>query len=78
MRKVRVYGETTVCVWTTVEIKDGEELTEAEILGRATENFTGIHQLVGNGGCGDKLIGVDGDNTISADSMVDFLRVENY
>lgn len=78
MRKVRVYGETTVCVWTIVEIKDGEDLTEAEILDRATANFTGIHHLVGNGGCGDKLIGVDGDNTISADSMVDFFRVENY
>lgn len=78
MRKVRVYGETTVCVWTIVEIKDGEDLTEAEILDRATANFTGIHHLVGNGGCGEKLIGVDGDNTISADSMVDFFRVENY
>lgn len=78
MREVRVYGKATVTVGTVVKIEDGENLTEQEIINRAAANFTGIHQLVGNGGCGDKLIGVDGDDTIEAEAYADFVRVENY
>ena len=67
MKKVRVFGRPDVVVSTVVEVDD--DATPDEIFGAASASFQGISQLVGNGGCGDKMIGVNGpDDTIMADT----------
>lgn len=70
MKKVRVFGHVNVVVTTVVEVED--DATEDDILKAANNQFTGVHQLVGNGGV-DKMIGVDGDeDTIMVDESVEF------
>ncbi len=77
MKKYKVTGQLIVTVSTVVEVEDDEDLTEEEICERASNEFTGVQQLVGNGGCGDKMIGVDGkDDTIEADSWPEFNECE--
>lgn len=77
MKRYRVSGQVAVTVTTVVEVEDDEDLTEEEIIDRASAEFGGVQQLVGNGGCGDKLIGVDGeDDTIEADGWPDFNECE--
>ena len=71
MKKVRVFGHPEVVVSTVVEVED--DATPEEIFGAATAAFRGISQLVGNGGCGDKMIGVNGsDDTIMVDAEPTF------
>lgn len=73
MKKYRVFGHANVTVSVVVEVKDGVELSEEEILKKAQKKFNGIHAYLGNGGGGDKLIGVDGDTeTIAADEAAVF------
>lgn len=73
MKKIQVMGHLDVVVATVIEVEDNEKLSPEEIFDRATEQFTGVHQLCGNGGCGEKLIGVDGQyDSIMADSDVTF------
>ena len=72
MKKYRVFGNANITVSTIIEFPDNEELTAEEIFERACDTFEGISSFVGNGGT-DKLIGVCGeDDTIDADSVVDF------
>ena len=61
MAKFRVYGVVQVTVWTEVEAEDSESAKEV-----ADEYFGGVSGYCGNGGS-DKLIGVCGDDGISAD-----------
>ena len=69
--KYRVLGHVDVVVSTVIE--SDQELDEDEIFDKATREFGGISQLVGNGGCGDKLIGVNGpDDTIMVDESPTF------
>ena len=71
MKKVRVFGRLEVVVSTVIEVDDNA--TPDEIFGAATKAFRGISQLVGNGGCGDKMIGVNGsDDTIMVDAEPTF------
>lgn len=66
MKKVRVFGCPLVVVSTVVEVE--EDATLEEISKAATAAFRGISQLVGNGGFGDRMIGVNGpDDTIIVD-----------
>lgn len=66
MKKVRVFGCPLVVVSTVVEVEDNA--TSKEIIKAASAAFQGISQLVGNGGFGDKMIGVNGpDDTIIVD-----------
>lgn len=76
MKRYRVSGEMTITVTTVVEVEDDEELTEEEIIDRASNEFGGVQQLVGNGGFGDKMIGVDGEDTIDADGWPEFKECE--
>ena len=72
MKKIRVFGHTTVTVSTVITVRDGTELSEKEIRRRAKQKFGGIHAYLGNGG-DDKLIGVEDENeTIAADEAVVF------
>lgn len=69
--KYRVMGNVQVTISTVVESE--EKLTEDEIYEKASREFGGISQLVGNGGCGDRMIGVNGpDDTIIADEQPTF------
>ena len=69
--KYRVMGNVQVTISTVVESE--EKLTEDEIYEKASREFGGISQLVGNGGCGDRMIGVNGpDDTIIADEQPAF------
>lgn len=71
MKKVRVFGHVNVVVTTVVDVEDNA--SEEGILQAASKQFTGVHQLVGNGGCGDKMVGVYGpDDTIMVDESVEF------
>lgn len=71
MKKVRVFGRPEVVVSTVIEVED--DATPEEIFSAATAEFRGISQLVGNGGCGDKMIGVNGsDDTIMVDAEPTF------
>lgn len=71
MKKVRVFGRPEVVVSTVIEVDDNA--TPDEIFDAATKAFRGISQLVGNGGCGDKMIGVNGsDDTIMVDAEPTF------
>ncbi len=64
--KVRVFGHAEVVVSTVIEVEDNA--TPEEIFCAATKVFQGIDQFAGNGGDGDKLIGVNGaDDTIMVD-----------
>lgn len=60
MKKVRVFGCPLVVVSTVVEVED--DATSEEISKAATVAFQGISQLVGNGGFGDRMLGVNGPN----------------
>lgn len=71
MKKYRVFGHTTVAVSTVIKVPDDEELTEEEIYERASDTFGGISPFAGNGGF-DKVIGVSGSDSISADEEVEF------
>ncbi|WP_298028749.1 hypothetical protein [uncultured Dysosmobacter sp.] len=72
MKQITVFGHATVTVSVVINVRDGTELSEKEILSRARKKFGGIHSFYGNGG-DDKLIGVSGDGeTISADEEVVF------
>lgn len=77
MRKVRVFGHPEVVVSTVVEVED--DASPDEIFKAATASFHGISQLVGNGGFGDRLIGVNGPgDTIMIDAeptFDDFMEV---
>lgn len=67
MKKVRVFGRPEVIVSTVVEVPDDADADD--IFTAAEAAFKGIGQLVGNGGYGDKMIGVYGpDDTIIADA----------
>lgn len=69
--KYRVMGHVEVTISTVIESE--EKLTEEEIYDKATREFGGISQLVGNGGCGDRMIGVNGPHdTIMADEQPTF------
>lgn len=71
MKKVRVFGRPEVVVSTVVEVED--DASPEEIFKAATASFQGISQLVGNGGFGDRLIGVNGfDDTIMVDAEPTF------
>lgn len=71
MKKVRVFGHPEVVVSTVIEVEDGA--TPEEIFDAAKAAFQGISQLVGNGGFGDKMIGVNGsDDTIMVDAEPTF------
>lgn len=71
MRKVRVFGHPEVVVSTVVEVEDGA--SPEEIFEAATASFQGISQLIGNGGIGDRLIGVNGPgDTIMIDAEPTF------
>lgn len=66
MKKVRLFGCPVVVVSTVVEVED--DATSEEIVKAASAKFQGISQLVGNGGFGDRMIGVnDPDDTIIVD-----------
>ena len=70
MKKVRVFGNTSVTVSTIITVQD--DATDEEIMEAAEKHFQGISSFCGNGGM-DKLIGVNGeDDTISADEPVSF------
>lgn len=70
-KKYRVFGNVQVTISTVIESE--EKLTEEEIYDKATAEFQGISQFVGNGGCGDRLIGVNGSHdTIMADEQPTF------
>jgi len=70
-KMVRVFGHVDVVVSTVVWVEEGA--TPEAIFELATKEFKGISQLVGNGGCGDKLIGVNGpEDTIIADEAPTF------
>lgn len=43
MKKIRVFGHTTVTVSTVITVRDGTELSEKEIRRRAKQKFGGIH-----------------------------------
>lgn len=69
--KYRVMGNVEVTVSTVIESE--EKLSEEEIYEKASREFGGISQLVGNGGCGDRMIGVNGPHdTIMADEQPTF------
>lgn len=71
MRKVRVFGHPEIVVSTVVEVED--DATSEEIFKAAAVAFQGISQLIGNGGWGDRLIGVNGpDDTIMVDAEPTF------
>ena len=55
MKKVRVYGETTVSVWVDVEVEDNAELDD--IIDAAYHELDSLTSYCGNGGF-DKLCGV--------------------
>ena len=57
-------------------VGENEELNEQKIINRASNEFGGVQQLVGNGGFGDKMIGVDGEDTIDADGWPEFKECE--
>lgn len=57
MKKVRVFGRPVVVVSTVIEVED--DATPEEIYDAAAAEFGGVSQLVGNGGCGEKMIGVN-------------------
>lgn len=69
--KYRVMGHVEVTISTVIESE--EALSEEEIYEKADREFGGISQLVGNGGCGDRMIGVNGHHdTIMADEQPTF------
>lgn len=71
MKKVRVFGCPEVVVSTVVEVEN--DATSEEIFKAATVAFQGISQLVGNGGFGDRMIGVNGPgDTIKVDAEPTF------
>lgn len=71
MKKVRVFGCPEVVVSTVVEVEN--DATSEEIFKAATVAFQGISQLVGNGGFGDRMIGVNGPgDTIMVDAEPTF------
>lgn len=75
MRKVRVYGQTTVTVCIEIEVDDGCA-DEEEIFDKAGREFGGIHSFAGNGGF-DKIIGVSGSReSIEPDDWPEFTRYE--
>lgn len=66
MKKVQVFGRPEIVVSTVVEVED--DASPEEIFKAATASFQGISQLIGNGGFGDRLIGVNGPgDTITVD-----------
>lgn len=70
-KKVRVFGHVDTVVSTVIEIDD--DFTPEEIYEAASSSFQGISQLVGNGGCGEKMVGVNGpDDTIMVDEAPTF------
>lgn len=70
MKKVRVFGHTTIIVSTIIEVPDDAD--EDQIYDKVAEKFAGISAFVGNGGT-HKLIGVSGKNdTITVDEPVEF------
>lgn len=67
-----VYGLATATVTITVEADSPEEALE-----KANDQFGGVSGYAGNGGMGDKLIGVSGWNeTIQYDDSPEFTDVE--
>lgn len=72
MKRYRVFGNTNVVVTTVIEVPDDEEMTADDIYARAYDAFEGVTSFCGNGGT-DKLIGVCGEeDTIDADSEIEF------
>lgn len=70
MKKLRVFGHTTVTVSTVVTVPDNA--SEADIYKAAAKKFSGINSYLGNGG-DDKLLGVSGeDDTMLHDEPVVF------
>ena len=59
-RKYRVFGTAEVVVSTVVEMD--ESSTPEEKFREAASTFSGIRQYLGNGGSGEKLVGVEGEN----------------
>lgn len=71
MKKVRVFGHPEIVVSTVVEVED--DASTEEIFKAATASFQGLSQLIGNGGFGDRLIGVNGPgDTIMVDAEPTF------
>lgn len=71
MKKVRAFGHPEIVVSTVVEVED--DASPEEIFKAATASFQGISQLIGNGGFGDRLIGVNGPgDTIMVDAEPTF------
>ena len=56
--RYKVSGNVTAVIHTV--IASDRELTEEEVYEQATREFAGISQFVGNGGCGERLVGVNG------------------
>ena len=73
MKKIRVVGRVDVTVSTVIEVGKQQNPSQKEIFETATAQFAGVLQFIGNGGYGEKLIGVDGEyDTIMPDSCVKF------
>ena len=72
MKKYKVYGTTVVTV--TKEVWANNEYEACE---KAFDKLSGLTQFCGNGGCGDKLIGVyEHDESVSADDTIEYNDAE--
>ena len=68
MKKYRVFGTTVVTVAKEVWANNEDEAYE-----KAFDKLNSLTQFCGNGGCGDKLVGVYGyDESVSADDDIEY------
>lgn len=72
MKKWTVYGSATIGVCVTVSAETEEDAIEA-----AYDEFDGLQGYVGNGGIGDKLVGVNNSAvSLSVDGDYEFASAE--